>query len=311
MTARRSCRSPAARFGIRREFLEDLGETNSREALAQLGRPLMIFHNPHDTIVSVDKRAADLRGRPPSQELRLARRRRSPPLETRRRDLRRTSPGRMGDALPVSEPAATERRRLRAGIARLALAAAVTVAIVLLPGLGWRAPPARPRRAWVACPRGCGRSAPAHAAWRTRSRSCAPAIRVSTSGRSATGRSTTPCSGSAFRALGHPPPVAVIATAYLIGQLGAAVPLPAGIGGVDVGLIGTLVLFHAPTAAAAAVVSYRAIQLWVPAIMGGVSLSRLRSVLIPDGVDTRRSRSGPLRCWTWRVRAWAKASQSM
>lgn len=118
MTARRSCRSPAARFGIRREFLEDLGETKSREALAQLGRPLMIFHNPHDTIVSVDKRAADLRGRPPS------------------------------------------------------------------------------------------------------------------------------------------------------------------------GLIGTLVLFHAPTAAAAAVVSYRAIQLWVPAIMGGVSLSRLRSVLIPDGVDT-------------------------
>ena len=54
MTARRSCRSPAARFGIRREFLEDLGETNSREALAQLGRPLMIFHSPHDTIISVD-----------------------------------------------------------------------------------------------------------------------------------------------------------------------------------------------------------------------------------------------------------------
>jgi uncharacterized membrane protein YbhN (UPF0104 family) len=83
-----------------------------------------------------------------------------------------------------------------------------------------------------------------------------------------------------FRALGHPPPVAVIATAYLIGQLGSALPLPAGIGGVDLGLIGTLVLFDVSAAAAtAAVLSYRAIQLWIPAVLGGVSLSRLRSTL--------------------------------
>jgi uncharacterized membrane protein YbhN (UPF0104 family) len=95
-----------------------------------------------------------------------------------------------------------------------------------------------------------------------------------------------------FRALGHPPPVAVIATAYLIGQLGGALPLPAGIGGVDFGLIGALVLFHVPAAAAAAaVVSYRAIQLWVPVVMGGISLSGLRSTLaIEAGSDVRSAR---------------------
>jgi uncharacterized protein (TIRG00374 family) len=86
-----------------------------------------------------------------------------------------------------------------------------------------------------------------------------------------------------FRALGNPPAIAVIAQAYLIGQLGGALPLPAGIGGVDLGLIGALVLFHVPAAeAAAAVVAYRAIQRWIPALLGGVSLTRLRSTLIVD-----------------------------
>lgn len=86
-----------------------------------------------------------------------------------------------------------------------------------------------------------------------------------------------------FLALGNPPAIAVVAAAYLIGQLGGLIPLPAGIGGVDVGLVGALVLFHVPAAtAAAAVVSYRVIQLWVPAVMGGISLSRLRSTLLVD-----------------------------
>jgi len=55
---------------------------------------------------------------------------------------------------------------------------------------------------------------------------------------------------------------------------------------VDVGLIGTLVLFHVPAAdATAAVLSYRAIQLSVPAIMGGIALTRLRSTLDGDAPD--------------------------
>jgi uncharacterized protein (TIRG00374 family) len=82
-----------------------------------------------------------------------------------------------------------------------------------------------------------------------------------------------------FRALGHTPPVAVVVVAYLVGQLGSSLPLPAGIGGVDLGLIGMLVLFDVPaTTATAAVVSYHAIQLSVPAILGGIALVRLRAV---------------------------------
>ena len=50
--------------------------------------------------------------------------------------------------------------------------------------------------------------------------------------------------------------------AYLIGQLGGLIPLPGGLGGVDGGLIGTLVLYGAgATAAATAVLAYRAIVL--------------------------------------------------
>jgi hypothetical protein len=41
-------------FRIRREFLEDLREANTRRAIAELGRALMVFHSPHDTIVTVD-----------------------------------------------------------------------------------------------------------------------------------------------------------------------------------------------------------------------------------------------------------------
>lgn len=83
-----------------------------------------------------------------------------------------------------------------------------------------------------------------------------------------------------FRALGHTPPIAVVASGYLIGQLGGALPLPAGIGGVDLALIGTFALFQVPLAAAtAAVLTYRAIQVWIPALLGGVSLARLPSTL--------------------------------
>ena len=38
-----------------------------------------------------------------------------------------------------------------------------------------------------------------------------------------------------FRAFGPTPPVAALFLAYLLGQLGALVPLPGGVGGVDAG----------------------------------------------------------------------------
>jgi putative redox protein len=41
-------------FRIKRAFLEDLDQSHSEAAIAGLHRPLMIFHNPVDAVVSVD-----------------------------------------------------------------------------------------------------------------------------------------------------------------------------------------------------------------------------------------------------------------
>jgi uncharacterized protein (TIRG00374 family) len=83
-----------------------------------------------------------------------------------------------------------------------------------------------------------------------------------------------------FHALGAAPPVAILAMAYLIGELGGLIPVPGGIGGVDAGLVGTLVLYHVSiTAAAGAVLAYRAIALWVPALAGSVAFVALRRTL--------------------------------
>jgi uncharacterized membrane protein YbhN (UPF0104 family) len=70
---------------------------------------------------------------------------------------------------------------------------------------------------------------------------------------------------AAFRAYGHAPAFSVIVMAYLVGSLGSLLPLPAGIGAVEGGLIGALVLYGAPAApAAGAVLLYRGISLSVP-----------------------------------------------
>jgi uncharacterized membrane protein YbhN (UPF0104 family) len=50
--------------------------------------------------------------------------------------------------------------------------------------------------------------------------------------------------GVCFAAFGNDvPPVGVLLVAYIIGQLGSLIPIPGGIGGVDAGPIGTLVLY--------------------------------------------------------------------
>ena len=52
---------------------------------------------------------------------------------------------------------------------------------------------------------------------------------------------------------------------YLIGQLGGLLPLPGGIGGIDGGLFGALVVYGTPAATtAAAVLAYRVILFWLP-----------------------------------------------
>jgi uncharacterized membrane protein YbhN (UPF0104 family) len=74
---------------------------------------------------------------------------------------------------------------------------------------------------------------------------------------------------AAFRAEGHAPRLSVIVMGYLVGSLAAAVPIPAGLGVVEGGLIGALVLYGAPAApAVAAVLIYRAVSLSLPVVLG-------------------------------------------
>jgi uncharacterized protein (TIRG00374 family) len=83
-----------------------------------------------------------------------------------------------------------------------------------------------------------------------------------------------------FHALGPAPPLAILWMAYLIGELGGLIPVPGGIGGVDAGLVGTLALYNVSLASAAgAVLAYRAIALWVPAVVGGGAFVLLRRTL--------------------------------
>jgi hypothetical protein len=85
---------------------------------------------------------------------------------------------------------------------------------------------------------------------------------------------------ASFRAVGASPELALIWMAYLIGQLGNWLPVPGGIGGVELGLVGALVLYGLPAlTATAAVLLYRVIELWIPAVLGIAAFVQLRVLL--------------------------------
>jgi uncharacterized protein (TIRG00374 family) len=97
-----------------------------------------------------------------------------------------------------------------------------------------------------------------------------------------------------LRAVGASPPITLILMGYLIGQLGGLLPLPGGLGGIDGGLLGTLVVYGLPVAAtAAAILAYRVILFWLPLVLGGVAFVSLRKGLNdpdrPDICDPFRS----------------------
>ena len=90
-----------------------------------------------------------------------------------------------------------------------------------------------------------------------------------------------------YHAVGASPALSVILIGYLIGQLGGLLPLPGGIGGIDGGLVGTLVVYGAPAGAtAAAVIAYRLILFWLPLLVGVFAFWSLRRGLNqPDRPD--------------------------
>jgi uncharacterized protein (TIRG00374 family) len=75
-----------------------------------------------------------------------------------------------------------------------------------------------------------------------------------------------------------------LAMGYLVGQLAGEIPIPGGLGVVEGGLIGALILYGVPaTLATASTLAYRAIALGVPVLFGGAAaLSLVRTLRHED-----------------------------
>lgn len=88
---------------------------------------------------------------------------------------------------------------------------------------------------------------------------------------------------AAYQALDASIPLSVLLMGYLIGQLGGLLPLPGGIGGIEGGLIATLIVYGAPAAATAgAVLAYRVLLFWVPLLGGAAAFAALRRRLATE-----------------------------
>jgi uncharacterized protein (TIRG00374 family) len=80
-----------------------------------------------------------------------------------------------------------------------------------------------------------------------------------------------------FRGFGVHVALTVVLMGYLIGQLGGLLPIPGGLGGVEGGLVGTLVVYGVSLRdAVAAVLAYRVIQFWIPLLLSLPAFVSLR-----------------------------------
>jgi uncharacterized membrane protein YbhN (UPF0104 family) len=82
-------------------------------------------------------------------------------------------------------------------------------------------------------------------------------------------------------AYGPAPSWWVVSMAYLVGMLANSLPIPAGLVAVEGGLFGMLLLFgvRPGSLVLAAVITYRAISLWIPALIGTAAFLSLRREL--------------------------------
>ncbi len=101
---------------------------------------------------------------------------------------------------------------------------------------------------------------------------------------------------AACAATGHRLGFLAVLIAYCIGYLATAVPIPAGLGVLDSGLAGALVLYGLPaTVSVGAVLVYHAISIWVPGLGGLIAWLSTRRAGKVSGSTIRRSRPGRLR----------------
>ena len=79
--------------------------------------------------------------------------------------------------------------------------------------------------------------------------------------------------------------------------------MPGGIGALDGGLTAALVLYGAdPASAAAAVLAYHAIVLWIPTLLGTIAFLRLRPTSTSrscSAPSARRTCGGRPSSWSW------------
>jgi uncharacterized membrane protein YbhN (UPF0104 family) len=99
---------------------------------------------------------------------------------------------------------------------------------------------------------------------------------------------------AACRATGHPLGVLALALAYFIGYLASMIPMPAGLGVLDSGLAGALVLYgFSPAASVGAVLVYHAISVWVPGVGGLVAWLPTRVRPLADAAAGRTALPDP------------------
>jgi uncharacterized membrane protein YbhN (UPF0104 family) len=97
---------------------------------------------------------------------------------------------------------------------------------------------------------------------------------------------------AACRATGHHLGVLALALAYFIGYLATMIPVPAGLGVLDSGLAGALVLYgFSPAASVGAVLVYHAISIWVPGLGALAAWIRTRGSRLAE--TTRDSLADP------------------
>ena len=80
------------------------------------------------------------------------------------------------------------------------------------------------------------------------------------------------------------PEIAVVVLSYFVGTAANTLPVPGGIGGVEGRMVGCFVIFGVPAGLAlVAVLSYRAVSLWIPLVPGLIAYLQLLRSQPQDG----------------------------
>jgi uncharacterized membrane protein YbhN (UPF0104 family) len=93
---------------------------------------------------------------------------------------------------------------------------------------------------------------------------------------------------AALIAVGDHLPFAIVAMGYLVGQIAQVIPVPGGVGAIDAGVTGALVLYGAPaTVTTAGELISHGIELAVPIVAGAIAFA-----FLPHQINAARSRHG-------------------